>query len=179
MPTQIFNCQCKKITMIKETLYNAFTKIGTSEKRNIIDFLYANIENCIASKSDTLRVVENAVKDNRASFGGFILELSEANKILGVAIVNQTGMEGITPKNVLVQIATSRDCDNELILKRLVKRVLVQTGGELGLQILPDNPAISYFQNIGFRTSFLVMKYQNPSAPSKVYRRYRTTIHNS
>ena len=165
--------------MIKETLYNAFTKIGTSDKRNIIDFLYANIENCIASKSDTLRVVENAVKDNRASFGGFILELSEGGKIVGVAIINQTGMEGITPKNVLVQIAASRDFDTQLILKRLIDRVLSQTGGELGLQILPDNPAMNYFKNMGFRTSFLVMKYQNPSTPSKVYRRYRTTIHSS
>ncbi|MEL6924677.1 MAG: hypothetical protein AAFO94_11585 [Bacteroidota bacterium] len=160
--------------MIKETLYNAFTKIGTLEKKRIINFLYRNIENTNVSEADVIRGVEYAVKEI-ASFGGYVLVLEDETQLLGVAVINHTGMEGNSPKSVLVQIATSNNYEDGNLLKQLVDRVIHHCDGELGLQILPDNPAIAHFENFGFKQEFVVMTLRRPTRQAKIYRRYRVT----
>ena len=158
--------------MIRETIYNAFTKIGTVDRRRLITFLYRNTENTNVSEADVKRALEYAIKD-LASFGGFVLTLEDNKELLGVAVINQTGMEGNSPKNVLVQIATSNTYKDGNLLKQLVDRVLHHTDGELGLQIMPDNPAIAHFENFGFRKEFVMMALRKPSQTAKIYRRYR------
>jgi len=160
--------------MVKETLYNPFTKIGTLDKKRIIDFLYRNIENTNVSEDDVKRAVAYALKET-PSFGGFVLVQEDEDKILGVAVINQTGMGGSSPKSMLVQIATNNMHSDGNLLKDLVNRVVHHTGGDLGLQILPDNPAIAHFENFGFKQEFVVMTLRKLTRHTKVYRRYRVS----
>lgn len=143
--------------MLEETIYNAFTKIGTIEKRDVLDFLFQNVSNCPSTRENVTRVVEYAIKD-RASFGGFVLALREGGRLVGIAVVNQTGMEGSSPKNVLVQIAVDKNYKEKDLFRYLTEKVLLQTDGDLGLQITSDNPAIPHFKTLGFQTDFVVMK---------------------
>jgi len=160
--------------MVKETLYNPFTKIGTLDKKRIIDFLYRNMENTNVSEDDVKRAVAYAVKEI-PSFGGFVLVRENEDKMLGVAVINHTGTGGSNPKSMLVQIATNNMHSDGNLLKELVNRVIHHTGGDLGLQILPDNPAIAHFENFGFKQEFVVMTLRKPSRQTKIYRRYRVT----
>ena len=63
--------------------------------------------------------------------GGFVLVASENDKILGVVIMNQTGMEEYIPENILVYIAVHRDYRGKGLGKNLMKESMVYTKGTL------------------------------------------------
>ncbi|MBW6491664.1 MAG: GNAT family N-acetyltransferase [Lentimicrobium sp.] len=138
-------------------VYSAVKKPDINDKNEITDFLYEHLDQFGDRKEDIMKAIDFSVKD-RTSFGGFTLTARVDQKIIGAVVVNQTGMEGYIPENILVYIATHRDLRGKGIGKALMKEAINLAHGDIALHVEPDNPARHLYQKLGFDNKYLEMR---------------------
>jgi len=139
-------------------LFNEENKPSPQEKKEIIDFLYQHLEQFGDSKEDIEKCVQYAIKESD-SFGGFILQSYEGGVTTCIVIVNQTGMKGYIPENILVYIATHKEFRGKGIGKNMMLKAIEMADGNIALHVEPDNPAKYLYEKIGFTNKYLEMRY--------------------
>lgn len=139
-------------------LFNEENKPSPQEKKEIIDFLYQHLEQFGDSKEDIEKCVQYAIKESD-SFGGFILQSFEGRVTTCIVIVNQTGMKGYIPENILVYIATHKEFRGKGIGKKMMIKAIELADGNIALHVEPDNPAKYLYEKIGFTNKYLEMRY--------------------
>ncbi|HPE40149.1 MAG TPA: GNAT family N-acetyltransferase [Bacteroidales bacterium] len=148
----------KKTIMKEYQLFNEENKPSPQEKKEIIDFLYQHLEQFGDSKEDIEKCVQYAIKESD-SFGGFILQSYEGGVTTCIVIVNQTGMKGYIPENILVYIATHKEFRGKGIGKNMMLKAIEMADGNIALHVEPDNPAKYLYEKIGFTNKYLEMRY--------------------
>jgi GNAT superfamily N-acetyltransferase len=143
--------------MMKTKMFNAQNKLTKSAKREIVDFLYTHLEQFGDLPSDIEKCIDYAQKEI-TSFGGFILVSYAVNEISGVTVVNQTGMKGYIPENILVYIATHKDLRGQGIGKQLMRETIDLAKGNIALHVEPENPAKYLYEKFGFTNKYLEMR---------------------
>ncbi len=138
-------------------VYNAIERPTTLQKNQIVDFLYDNLEQYGDPKEHILKAINYSVKES-TSFGGFTLVMMESQNILGAVIVNQTGMGGYIPENILVYIATHKEHRGEGIGKKLMEATLDHANGDIALHVEQNNPAKFLYEKFGFTNPYLEMR---------------------
>ena len=73
-------------------------------------------------------------------------------------VVNQTGMGGYIPENILVYIAVRSDLRGQGLGKKLMKTVLNEIEGDLALHVEANNPARFLYESLGFTNPYLEMR---------------------
>lgn len=139
--------------------YNSFQLPTSKQKQEIINFLYEHLEQYGDQKSAISKCVDYAIKES-PSFGGFILVASLDNKIVGVTVINQTGMKEYIPENILVYIATHNGYRGKGIGKKLMQKAIEQSKGSIALHVEPDNPAKKLYEKLGFVNKYLEMRLE-------------------
>ena len=139
-------------------LFNEVNKPSQKEKIEIVEFLFQHLENFGDSKEDIEKAVNYALKET-ISFGGFILEAFEGDRISCVVVVNQTGMKGYIPENILVYIATHKELRGRGIGKKMMLKAIEIADGNIALHVEPNNPARFLYEKIGFTSKYLEMRY--------------------
>lgn len=76
--------------------YTPVDILTTLEKEEIIKFLYEHLDEYGDTKSSILNAIDYALNPYPMS-GGFILIAEEKGNILGIVVMNQTGMKGYIP----------------------------------------------------------------------------------
>lgn len=137
-------------------IFDVVNKPPTSEKQRIVDFLFDNLEQYGDSKIDIRRAIDYALKEI-GSFGGRVLVLKEENQIKGAVVVNQTGMSGYIPENILVYIATDKNSRGKGLGKILMAKTIDITQGDIALHVEADNPAKHLYEKMGFTNPYLEM----------------------
>ncbi len=74
-------------------------------------------------------------------------------------MVNQTGMKGYIPENILVYIATHNELRGRGIGKNMMLKAIEIAEGNIALHVDPDNPARFLYEKIGFKSKYLEMRY--------------------
>ncbi|MDD3051911.1 MAG: GNAT family N-acetyltransferase [Candidatus Cloacimonetes bacterium] len=143
--------------MITTKVFTAEKLPGKEQKNEIVDFLYEHLEKYGDKKEDIEKAVNYALR-SYTSFGGFIITSSEADKMNGVVVVNQTGMKGYIPENILVYIATHKEQRGKGIGKLLMKKAIELSEGNVALHVEPDNPARFLYEKMGFTNKYLEMR---------------------
>lgn len=143
--------------MIEMKVFDATIPPSEIEKKEIVDFLYKNLEQYGDPKADILNCINFAVKDT-ASFGGFVLVSLDGNTITGTVIVNKTGMDGYIPENILVYIATHKEYRGKGIGKKLMEETLNFAKGDIALHVEANNPARRLYEKYGFTNPYLEMR---------------------
>ncbi len=146
--------------MTKRILYNPYTRITHLEKLKLVRFLHENAENGHFSDDEVLEAVECAVKE-RPSFGGFILALQENEELLGALVVTCTGMESVAARHRLMMLAICKEHRNNGVAHNLIGQAIQQAGGDLALNLDPDDGETDYFENLGFQKRFVEMRWHN------------------
>lgn len=141
------------------SVFNALNKPSENEKQEIVNFLFNHLEEFGDPRNDIRRAVDYSIKEF-SSFGGFTLLGRENGAILGTVVINQTGMKGYIPENVLVYIATHRDHRGKGLGKQLMSKSLELAQGDVALHVEPENPAKFLYEKIGFSNKYLEMRYQ-------------------
>jgi GNAT superfamily N-acetyltransferase len=141
-------------------VFNALNKPSEIEKQEIINFLYDHLEEFGDPRTDIRRAVDYSIKEF-SSFGGFTLVGRNNGSILGTVVVNQTGMKGYIPENILVYIATHKDHRGKGYGKKLMNKTLELAHGNVALHVEPENPAKFLYEKIGFTNKYLEMRYQH------------------
>ena len=139
-------------------LFNKKNKPTNCEKEEIIDFLFQHLEEFGDPREDIEKAINYAIKET-ISYGGFILEAIDNEKISSVIVVNKTGMKGYIPENILVYIATHKDLRGKGIGKRIMNKAIEIAEGDIALHVEPDNPAKFLYEKLGFRNKYLEMRY--------------------
>jgi len=149
--------------MIQTRVFNPENKPNTTEKENIIDFLFKNLQEYGDPRADIEKAIDYALKETK-SFGGFILVSYLDNEISGAVVVNQTGMKDYIPENILVYIATHKKHRGQGIGKILMQETIKLAEGNIALHVEPENPARFLYEKYGFSSKYIEMRYIQPAS---------------
>lgn len=143
--------------MIETKIFDAINKPSELEKNEIVDFLHENLDQYGDPKKDIRKAIDYSVKE-LSYLGGFTLVLKEESKIKGAVVMNQTGMSGYIPENILVYIATHRDHRGEGLGKKLMEIAVKYAKGDIALHVEANNPAKGLYEKFGFTSPYLEMR---------------------
>ena len=121
------------MTMIK--IYNSYPTISYSKKAKLIRFLIQHQENLSLKEEVITHLVNYAFKET-SSFGGFIVTEEENEEILGAMVVNNTGMKGYMPNNLIVASAFLPTSGKQGSMKRLLQKIMYLTRGDTALSLI-------------------------------------------
>lgn len=143
--------------MLKTKFFDPINKPTHIEKIDLVNFLYENLEQYGDPKQDIQKAIDYSVKEI-SSFGGFTLAMTERGEIKGVVVVNQTGMGGYIPENILVYIAIHKDHRGEGLGKKLMNKAIQHSTGDIALHVEANNPAKFLYEKLGFTNPYLEMR---------------------
>ncbi len=143
--------------MIKIQKFTPNVQMSESLKNEVLQFLFASLEQYGDPKEDINKAMEYACNKDK---GGIIVIALSEEKVVGAVVVNETGMGGYIPENILVYIATHPSQRGKGIGKQLMKETLESCKGDVALHVEPDNPAKKLYENLGFTNKYLEMRYK-------------------
>lgn len=143
--------------MIVTRLFNANEQPARTEKEDIVQFLHTHLEQYRDTSQDIQKAMDYALKLG-PSFGGFILASYDEGKPVGAVVVNETGMKGYIPENILVYIATHKDYRGKGIGKQLMQKAIEEADGNIALHVEPENPARHLYEKLGFASKYIEMR---------------------
>jgi GNAT superfamily N-acetyltransferase len=142
---------------MKFKYYSSIEILTTLERQRIVKFLFKHLD----EYGDPEKDIENAIEYAMSSYplaGGFILTAEEDSEIMGAVVMNQTGMKGYIPENILVYIAVHGDMRGKGLGKALMEKALFYAKGDIALHVEHDNPARHLYEKTGFENKYLEMR---------------------
>ncbi|WP_312076155.1 GNAT family N-acetyltransferase [Chryseobacterium sp.] len=145
--------------MITTQKYSKQERTNANERKEIIEFLFENLEQYGDPEDDISKAVDYALGLNNSP-GGQIFTARDENTglIVGAVVLNKTGMSSYIPENILVYIATSKNVRGQGIGKKLMQRAIDSSEGAIALHCEPDNPARFLYEKLGFSSKYLEMR---------------------
>lgn len=123
----------------------------------IADFLVQHLDQFGDKKEFILKCLDYVFNPDR---GGFVVVAHEGMHIAGAVIINETGMDGYIPENILVYIAVDKAFRGQGLGKKLMGLTMERAKGSIALHVEPDNPARFLYQKLGFTNKYLEMRLQ-------------------
>jgi ribosomal protein S18 acetylase RimI-like enzyme len=142
---------------ITTKIYSPELRPDLQTKESIANFLFTSLEQYGDPIDQIMKCIEYATTQTN-SFGGFIVVAHYEDKIVGAVIVNQTGMKGYIPENILVYIATDSSYRGMGIGKKLMKEAIEKSEGNIALHVEANNPAKILYEKLGFTNKYLEMR---------------------
>ena len=121
----------------------------------IASFLEIHLDRFGDKKEDILKCLDYVFKK-----GGFITLSLENKQIIGAVVINETGMDGYIPENILVYIAVHENQRGKGMGSKLMKKAIDNAKGNIALHVEPDNPAKKLYERLGFTNKYLEMRLQ-------------------
>jgi GNAT superfamily N-acetyltransferase len=148
---------------MKYKLINSQTgddKIFTPKK--IASFLKEHLEQYGDNEEHILKCIDYAMK-RKGGRGGFIQLGLLGGDLAGIVVINETGMGGYIPENILVYIAMHRNLRGKGLGKLLMTEAIEHCTGDVALHVEKDNPARFLYENLGFTNPYLEMRLNRPA----------------
>lgn len=123
--------------------------------QRIVDFLHTHLEEFGDPKEDI-----QACLDYVHQKGGFVTVGTVEKEIVGIVVVNETGMRRYIPENILVYIAVDGKFRGKGYGKDLMRAALEEASGNVALHVEPHNPARHLYEKLGFTNKYLEMRYE-------------------
>lgn len=143
--------------MIKLETLSAVNNATFLEKNEIADFLFHHLGKYGDPKEDIMKCLDYAL-DPGLHAGGFVILAREKGKIVGVTVMNKTGMSGYIPENILVYIAVDQSRRGMGIGGKMMDLAITMANGAIALHVEPDNPARKLYERLGFTNKYLEMR---------------------
>ncbi|GJM31401.1 MAG: hypothetical protein DHS20C18_04020 [Saprospiraceae bacterium] len=141
----------------KINLYTPFDKLTSIQSDKVVQFLYEHLQEYGDERPHIKMAIDYAMKEV-SSPGGFVLVGAVEQDILGVVVVNKTGMSGYIPENILVYIAVHEDTRGKGVGKKLMKAAIKNSTGDIALHVEANNPALRLYEKLGFENKYLEMR---------------------
>ncbi|MFO8130329.1 MAG: GNAT family N-acetyltransferase [Bacteroidales bacterium] len=126
-------------------------------KLQLVNFIYEHIGHNKDTREDIKKAIDYALNPYPLA-GGFILYYEEKGEVIGVALLNNTGMQGYVPENLLVYLITHKDHRKKGLGRKLLQKAMEMTSGDMALHIEKDHPALAFIKEMGFENPFLEMR---------------------
>lgn len=124
----------------------------------VVHFLYEHLEQYGDTLEDIKKCITYVMNPDKG--GNIIIGLDEG-KMVGATILNNTGMGGYIPENILVYIAVDQSQRGKGYGKQLMQHAINNTHGGIALHVEPDNPAKILYEKLGFTNKYLEMRLVN------------------
>ena len=134
-------------------IHSGTDPVYTNER--ITGFLHEHLQEYGDKPEDIMKCLDYVFTKGR---GGNIILRIDDEKIIGAVILNNTGMSGYIPENILVYIATHKDYRGKGVGKDLMKQAMKVTSGSVALHVEADNPAVHLYEKMGFENKYLEMR---------------------
>ena len=128
---------------------------STYTHQTIANFLFTHLEQYGDKVEDILKCIDYAMNPNK---GGNIIVGIDNDKIVGVVILNNTGMKDFIPENILVYIAVDNSQRGKGFGKKLMQKAIDTAEGNIALHVEPNNPAKGLYESLGFTNKYLEMR---------------------
>ena len=125
----------------------------------IIDFLYHHLDEYGDKREDIAKCMDYALSEAEGK-GGAVLTARENDAIVGALILNNTGMSGYIPENILVYVAVHGSQRGKGVGKKLVQLATETVTGSIALHVEPQNPARHLYEKLGFTNKYLEYRLQ-------------------
>lgn len=126
------------------------------QKKTISKFLYEHLDEYRDSLEDICACLDYLTDSEQS---GEVYLAQEEKNIAGCVVINHTGMSKYIPENILVYIAVDKNYRGQGVGKKLMKQAIEQTNGNIALHVEPNNPAKNLYENLGFTSKYLEMRY--------------------
>lgn len=120
----------------------------------VIDFLFNHLDEYGDARADIAKCMAYALSDAEGK-GGAVLVAREHDKVVGALILNNTGMSGYIPENILVYVAVHGSQRGKGVGKQLVQLATENVTGSIALHVEPQNPARHLYEKMGFTNKYL------------------------
>jgi GNAT superfamily N-acetyltransferase len=124
----------------------------------LVDFLHTHLDQFGDEKAAIKSCLDFAFGVN-GGLGGFVLIGEQEGKVVGVLIMNRTGMKGYIPENILVYVAVDASLRGQGIGKSIVERALEEAEGDVKLHVEYENPAKRLYERLGFSSKYAEMRW--------------------
>lgn len=139
---------------LKYKLINNYSGPGSLiQNGEVKHFLFQHLE----KYGDNLIDIQKAL-DYVFGRGGFVLVQFHGSEISGCVVVNETGMSGFIPENILVYIAVDSKYRGRGFGKELMTAAIKSCKGDIALHVEKDNPARFLYEKLGFTNPYLEMR---------------------
>lgn len=139
------------------TCYDPAHAPDPQQQMAIAQFLFEHLDVYGDPIADIQKCMDYALgKDNAP--GGFIMTAENDGTIASAVVVNETGMGGYIPENILVYIATHKEHRGKGIGKQLMQQAIERARGDIALHVEPENPAKRLYESLGFTNKYLEMR---------------------
>jgi GNAT superfamily N-acetyltransferase len=130
----------------------------TLTREEVVDFLYNHLDRFRDEKDAINKSINYAFSDAEGK-GGFVLTAFYENKLVGVLVMNSTGMKEFIPENLLVYIAVDASYRGKGFGKQIIKKAAESCDGDIALHVEYDNPAKRLYERLGFVSKYAEMRY--------------------
>lgn len=138
--------------------YFNFNRILQSEEIvSVVRFLHKELGR-FGDSCDAITKAIRYAMDDSAYKGGLVAIMFDMEQIVGVVVINRTGMEDYIPENILVYVAVCHKFRSQGLGKLLLLKVIKQIKGDLALHVEPTNPAIRLYRSLGFDSKYIEMR---------------------
>jgi len=137
--------------------FDAYSRLSIIEINRLTNFLYEHSGLFRDSKSAIRKAILYAIKDI-AGLGGYVFVIQKHHEILGVSVVNKTGMNEYIPENILVYIAVNKKYREKGVAKNLIEYIIKYCKGDISLFINKDNDVLKFFEANGFKERNIEMR---------------------
>jgi [ribosomal protein S18]-alanine N-acetyltransferase len=137
------------------TLIDAKTPLSNKLSKTIVDFLFTHLEAYGDEKSAIQKCMDYVMHPEK---GGLIIIGKEYDNIVGITIINKTGMSDFIPENILVYIAVDSNFRGKGFGKKIMQKAIKTVEGSIALHVEPENPARKLYESLGFTNKYLEMR---------------------
>ena len=139
--------------------YDAYTRLSTMEANRFTNFLFDHQEGKKATKKAIRKAIQYSTKDI-PGLGGYVFSMEQKEDILGLAVVNKTGMGDYIPENFLVFFVVHRNHRDKGIEQKLLEYTLQYCKGDVAIHITGENqcPNKEFFEAYGFSETHTEMR---------------------
>lgn len=139
--------------------FDAFSRLSILDINRITEFLFDHSGDYRDSKSAIRKSIRYAAKEI-PGLGGYVFVMEHENTMLGVTVVNKTGMNEYMPENLLVYLVVNKTYRGKGIAKRLIDYTKNYCKGDIAIHIHKDNPVISLLEDRGFKSKNIEMRLE-------------------
>ncbi len=139
-------------------IYTPVDKLSSVERIGVANFLFEHLGKYGDKLKDIKHCLDYAMKEVSMQ-GGFVITCSDNTSVIGVVAVNETGMSGYIPENILVYIATHKKYRGQGVGKALMQNAIKYSKGDIALHVEGGNPAKSLYEKSGFSHKYFEMRY--------------------
>ncbi len=138
-------------------VYTATNRPSEFEKIAITNFLFSTLENFDPCKKNIRLAMDYSLKEIH-SFGGFTIVNKINEKIVSVAILNYTGMQGYIAENILVYLGVHQDHRNKGIATQMINQIKRHAKGDIMLHLKNDKTLLNMYEKFGFSNTIVEMR---------------------